>query len=100
VRGNGPRSDLLLELVSRPALDQGAVKQGDMVVTSGYQGGIYPAGLPVGRVEKVELAPRGTNYTILVRPFVRFSQLDILSVVISTAPVLEAPPSPTPGARS
>ena len=100
VRGNGPRSDLLLELVSRPALDQGAVKDGDMVVTSGYQGGIYPAGLPVGRVEKVELAPRGTNYTILVRPFVRFSQLDILSVVISTAPVLEAPPTPTPGAGS
>jgi rod shape-determining protein MreC len=97
VRGNGPRSDLKLELISRPALDQGAVKQGDMVVTSGYQGGIYPAGLPVGRVEKVELAARGTNYTIFVRPFVRFSQLDILSVAVSTSQVVEAPPSPTPG---
>lgn len=98
VRGNGPTSDLLLELISRPALDQGAVKQGDMVVTSGYQGGIYPAGLPVGRVEKVELATRGTSYRIFVRPFVRFSQLDILSVAVSSSQVVEAPPSPTPGA--
>ena len=98
VRGDGPRRDLLLDLVSRPALDQGAVKAGDMVVTSGYQGGIYPAGLPVGRVEKVELASRGVSYKISVRPFVRFSQLDIVSVAVSGAKVVEAPPSPTPGA--
>ena len=98
VRGNGPTRDLLLELVSRPALDQGAVKPGDIVVTSGYQGGIYPAGVPVGRVEKVQLASRGTSYTISVRPFVRFSQLDIVSVATSAAQVVEAPPAPTPGA--
>lgn len=97
VRGNGPTSDLKLDLISRQALDQGAVKQGDMVVTSGFQGDIYPPGLPVGRVEKVELAARGTAYTIFVRPFVRFSQIDVLSVAISTTQVVEAPPSPTPG---
>jgi rod shape-determining protein MreC len=94
-RGTGGRN-LELELVSRAALDQGAVKPGDIVLTSGYQGGIYPAGLPVGRVESVDLAARGTSYTISVRPFVRFSQLDIVSVAVSTAEVIEAPPTPTP----
>ncbi len=96
-RGTGGRN-LELELVSRAALDQGAVKVGDMVLTSGYQGGIYPSGLPVGKVERVTLAARGTTYTISVRPFVRFSQLDILSVAVSEQEVIEAPPSPTPEA--
>jgi rod shape-determining protein MreC len=94
-RGTGGRN-LELELVSRSALDQGAVKPGDIVLTSGYQGGIYPAGLPVGRVERVDLAARGTSYTISVRPFVRFSQLDVISVAVSTGEVIEAPPSATP----
>jgi rod shape-determining protein MreC len=94
-RGTGGRN-LELELVSRAALDAGAVKPGDEVLTSGYQGGIYPSGLPVGRVEDVHLAARGTSYTITVRPYVRFSQLDIVSVAVSTGEVIEAPPSPTP----
>jgi rod shape-determining protein MreC len=94
-RGTGGRN-LELELVSRAALDQGAVKPGDIVLTSGYQGGIYPAGLPVGRVESVDLAARGTSYSISVRPFVRFSQLDIVSVAVSSSEVIEAPPTPTP----
>lgn len=94
-KGGGGRN-LSLELVERGALDQGAVKPGDIVVTSGYQGGIYPEGLPVGRVESVKLAARGTTYTISVRPFVRFTQLDIVSVVVSSSDVIEAPPTPTP----
>lgn len=93
-RGTGGRN-VEIELVSRAALDQGAVKTGDVVVTSGYQGGIYPSGLPVGRVENVTLAPRGTSYSISVRPFVRLSQLDVLAVAVGTEQV-EAPPSPTP----
>jgi rod shape-determining protein MreC len=93
-RGTGGRN-VEIELVSRAALDQGAVRPGDVVVTSGYQGGIYPQGLPVGRVEHVTLAPRGTSYTISVRPFARLSQLDILAVAVGTE-VVESAPSPTP----
>jgi rod shape-determining protein MreC len=93
-RGTGGRN-VEIELVSRGALDQGAVKTGDVVVTSGYQGGIYPPGLPVGRVEDVTLAPRGTSYSISVRPFVRLSQLDVLAVAVGTE-IVEAPPTPTP----
>ncbi len=93
---SGTGRGMKLELVERGALDQGAVKPGDVVVTSGYQEGIYPPGLPVGRVEEVELAARGTDYTITLRPFVRFSQLDVVSVALSAAEVIEAPPTPTP----
>jgi rod shape-determining protein MreC len=93
---SGTGRGMELELVERGALDQGAVKPGDTVVTSGYQEGIYPDGLPVGRVEEVELAARGTNYTITLRPFVKFSQLDVVSVALSAAEVIEAPPTPTP----
>jgi rod shape-determining protein MreC len=94
VRGTGG-GRLSLELVSRAALDQGAVNVGDVVVTSGYQGGIFPAGLPVGRVEQVTLAPRGVTYNISVRPFARLSQLDVVSVIVGTTEVIE--PEPTPG---
>ncbi|HYZ92696.1 MAG TPA: rod shape-determining protein MreC [Actinomycetota bacterium] len=96
-RGTGGRN-VEIELVSRAALDQGAVKTGDTVLTSGYQGGIYPPNLPVGRVESVTLAPRGTSYTISVRPFARLSQLDLLAVAVGTE-IVEAPPSPTPRAE-
>jgi rod shape-determining protein MreC len=95
-RGTGGRN-LELELVSRAALDQGAVQPGDQVVTSGYQGGIFPPGLPVGRVERVTLAPRGTSYTISVRPYVRFSQLDVLGVAVGSAEVIAPKPTATPG---
>jgi rod shape-determining protein MreC len=101
VRGTGDPRVLRLELVERSALDQGAVKPGDVVLTSGYEGGIYPEGLPVGRVESVNLARRGgPDYTILVRPFVRFSQLDIVGVTLSSTEVIEAPPTPTPRPES
>jgi rod shape-determining protein MreC len=93
-RGTGGRN-IEIELVSRAALDQGAVKTGDSVLTSGYQGGIYPPSLPVGRVENVTLAPRGTSYTISVRPFARMSQLDVLAVAVGTE-IVESAPSPTP----
>lgn len=94
-QGTGGRN-LELELVSRAALDQGAVKPGDVVVTSGHQGGIFPPGIPVGRVEQVRLAPRGTSYTITVRPFVRFSQLDVVSVIVGAREVIEPAPTTTP----
>lgn len=97
-RGTGGRN-IEIELVSRAALDQGAVKTGDTVLTSGYQGAIYPPDVPVGRVESVTLAPRGTSYTISVRPFVRFSQLDVLAVAVGRE-IVEAPPGSTPGAET
>lgn len=91
VVGTG-RDELRLELVSRAALDQGAVRRGDVVTTSGYQGGIFPPGIPVGRIEEVQLAERGADYTIRVRPLARLSRLDVVSVVRRDPGPQPAPP--------
>lgn len=60
------------------------VKVGDRVVTSGYDRGLYPAGLPVGTV--VEAPPARTNLSrvVTVRPFVDFSSLDFVFPVLSS----------------
>lgn len=88
VTGTG-RTLLRLGLVDRDELDAGSVRKGDTVVTSGYQGGIFPAGIPLGVVEEVDLAERGTAYRILIRPFVRLSRLDVISVVSAQKRTLE-----------
>jgi rod shape-determining protein MreC len=61
-----------------------ALTVGDTVVTSGYQGGVYPAGIPIGRIERID--PKGAQLTrrAWVRPFVDFTSLDYLLVVTGT----------------
>jgi rod shape-determining protein MreC len=67
------------------------VRRGDPVVTQGYQGGVFPAGLPVGVVERVDpagaasLVPR-----VAVRPYAALGALDVVAVVVER---------PTPPAR-
>ncbi len=56
------------------------------VETSGYQlgegyTGIYPPGIPIGVVDRVEPSDDGVTVSVLVRPNVRFSQLDKLAIV-------------------
>lgn len=91
---------LRLELISRAALDSGAVRRGDVILTSGQEGGIFPPGVPIGRVEEVASASRGTSYRISVRPFASLTRLDILSVVLRTENAPERPPRPTPSEAS
>ncbi|MGH2709714.1 MAG: rod shape-determining protein MreC [Actinomycetota bacterium] len=59
---------------------------GEIVETSGYQldegySGIYPPGIPIGVVDKVEPAADGVTLTVTVRPNVNFSSLDKLGLV-------------------
>lgn len=79
------------------------VKTGDRLVTFGSQSGRpFVAGVPVGRVVQVEATPGELTKTILVEPFVQFTRLDLIGVVVvppRTDPrdaVL--PPAPTPPA--
>ena len=51
-----------------------SVNSGDIVVTSGH-GGIFPAGLPVGRVI------RSDDGVVRVNPFVRFEKLEFVRVI-------------------
>jgi rod shape-determining protein MreC len=57
------------------------LRMGDAVVTSGYEGGVYPPGIPIGSIARIE--PKGSQLTrrAWVRPFVDFTSLDYLLVV-------------------
>ena len=59
---------------------------GEIVETSGYRfgegyTGLYPSGIPIGVVDAVEPAEDGVTVSVLVRPNMRFSQLDKVGLV-------------------
>jgi rod shape-determining protein MreC len=86
--GNGDGT-LRLEYLSATA----EIAQGDTVVTAGIDG-VYPPGLSVGRVERVERV--GPAYRqVVIRPFADFSRLETVLVLVAPAPVW-APPLSAP----
>ena len=59
------------------------VKIGDQVLSSGL-GGVYPKGIPIGRVEMVGSEKESLELFATVRPFVNFSKLEeILCIALS-----------------
>lgn len=64
---NGRAGSNLLRLVVEPDV---TVKRNDLVVTSGLEGSVFPANIPVGRVVSVKKEPGAIESTILVRPLV------------------------------
>ena len=60
---------------------EAVVTRGDQVVTSGYQGGVYPAGIPVGTVSRIDGRRGSLARRAWVRPFVDFTSLDYMLVV-------------------
>jgi rod shape-determining protein MreC len=80
---------------------QAEVKPGDRMVTFGSQNDRpFVPGVPVGTVTKVEDTPGQLTRTVLVRPFVNFTRLDLVGVVVqppATDPRYALlPPKPTP----
>lgn len=65
------------------------VDPGETVVTSGYDRGIYPPGIPIGRVTKIATSKSGVSKTALVRPFVDFGRLDHVLVLLESGPVTD-----------
>lgn len=74
-RGRGDEY-LLLTFLSKDA----DVRVGDVVVTSGL-GGVYPAGIPIGVVERVREQLQAGMREALVKPFVHFWQLEEVLLV-------------------
>jgi rod shape-determining protein MreC len=73
------------------------VRRGDPVLTQAYQGSVFPAGLPIGVVERVDpagaasLVPR-----VAVRPYAALGALGVVAVVVDRpAPPRAAPRAPT-----
>ncbi|HZC99414.1 MAG TPA: rod shape-determining protein MreC [Actinomycetes bacterium] len=89
LRGQGEQ-DLAFEPV-RAGTD---VRLGDSLVTQGYQGGIFPSGIPVGAVTRVDRASATSLVArVSVRPYSDLGKLDVVAVVVAKP----APP-PRPGA--
>lgn len=88
------------------------VKAGDRLVTFGSQSGRpFVPGVPVGKVVEVEATPGQLTKTILVEPFVQFTRLDLVGVVVvppradprdavlPPPPPRDRPPRPRPPPR-
>jgi rod shape-determining protein MreC len=82
LRGRGSMGDtgrLVLDLVDNSVVPS----KDDAVVTWGSKDGVpYVAGIPIGRVESVVSSPRQSSRQAVIRPFVDFSALDVVGVVV------------------
>ena len=77
-RGNGARQPLPVDLV-----DVGTkVSAGEVVMTSGLQGSVFPAGLPVGRVRAAKVPPAALQQQIDIDPIVDLARLDYVKVLL------------------
>jgi rod shape-determining protein MreC len=79
--------------LSMSLVDQQAVPQaGDTVVSWGSRNGApYVPAVPVGRVVSVHRSPRELSATATVQPYVDFSSLDVVGVVVGTDPRASRP---------
>lgn len=90
--GVGNDSLLDLELVDRAVVP----RQGQSVLTWGSEGGApFVAGVPIGEINQVYSSVRETSYRAEVEPYVDFSALDMVGVVVPSGtapgrPVIEA----------
>lgn len=64
------------------------VKKGDEIITSGL-GGIYPKGMPLGRVDEVKAQPHSLHKEISIRAAIDFSEIEEV-MVLTDAPAPSA----------
>ncbi len=65
------------------------VDVGDIVVTSGL-GGVFPKGMPLGKIVSVESSPGSTYYSIVIEPYSQVRNLEEVLVVTSLTEEQEA----------
>ncbi|MEV5574133.1 rod shape-determining protein MreC [Spirillospora sp. NPDC052269] len=97
--GGGGRTPLRFQLLDANA----PMRVGQRLVTLGSQGERpYVPGVPVGTVERIDAPAGGLTRTAYVQPFVHFTSLDVVAVVVappkSDPRDAVLPPSPTPSA--
>ncbi len=68
-----------------PMKEDADLKVGDVMETSGL-GGTCPPGIAVGKIIKVQKRESGLDRYVEVRPFVQFSKLDKVLVIITPEP--------------
>lgn len=80
--GQGPGHQLAADFVS----SQAAVRNGELLTTNSYQGGEYPAGLPVGRVVSHRLSASSSQQVIRLAPTADLQNLGYVDVVLWISP--------------
>lgn len=80
VQGKGESEGLALELIDSIS----DVFEGDLVITSGYDQGIFPPGIPIGEVDEIAGDVRIPDQQIVVDPFVDFTTLDYVQILLDT----------------
>ena len=68
-----------------PMNDEAVMQVGDIMVTSGL-GGTSPPGIVIGRVAQVKKRSAGLARLVEVKPFVRFSRLEKVLIIITPEP--------------
>jgi len=69
---------ILMRYIKKQAKDE--IRYGDTIITSGM-GGIFPAGLSVGRVTKIVVKDYETSIDVEVEPVIDFSRLEYVFVI-------------------
>jgi rod shape-determining protein MreC len=79
VEGQGnPETSLLMRFVPKRAKDE--INTGDIVISSGM-GGVYPAGINIGRVSGVNILEYETTLEIEIKSMIDFSRLEYVFVI-------------------
>src|ERR1019366_3711178 len=86
--GNGANSVLIsgqginnpLSVTGIP--DSASIGVGGLVSTNGLQGGLFPPGLPVGRVTKLLINPGASSYSVSLAPAANLNHLAYVDVVL------------------
>lgn len=90
-RGQGAGQSLMLDRVPKSAF----VRKDDVVVTSGWRSGplssLYPKNIPIGRVTRVGQTDADLYKQVQIEPFVDFSSLGAVVVLVSKKPAPELP---------
>lgn len=78
-------------MLFNPLEPEAEIEVGDELVTSSYDGGAFPGGIPIGAVAAVGDTATRLSQDVQIRPFVNFTRLDHLLIVIER-PVEDIPP--------
>ena len=84
-RGNGAEESLSLDGIHPEA----KVREGDEVITSGYDLGIFPPAIPIGQVVSAVGEGADVEQEIEIDPWVDFNSLDFVEVLLESGPAIE-----------
>jgi rod shape-determining protein MreC len=87
VQGHGPNQDLSMDFVPGEA----RVDVNDLVITSGFDDGIFPPGIPIGNVTEVSGESSDLQQDIKVEPKVDFNALEFVTILLESGPNLDDP---------